>query len=310
MLHSRYFCSQSTNNLLKSINSIRGRHQVGVNSTNNNNNNNKRKQASSLSHLEVMNPNELVKRPRAMPQPSTISPTTSTPTTTNNPIMMSELFDYRAAIYQNYLRLFQQQQQQQPAMLNQARLREQLTSQLLAYFENNQNAYQQQLQLQQRLQEKKVEVLMSYNGTNESMLEPIVAGSGGVTPSPPPPSLSQPPTSSSVPPQPIKSSTLGELSSVLMSSEAIQNWCAKCNTYFRLTSDLVHHMRTLHRKDNRSNDTTTTSFRTASSLAESSSSSSLSSNHQRLVKSTGDFYFNLLLICLSKIFNWFYFYFR
>ena len=30
---------------------------------------------------------------------------------------------------------------------------------------------------------------------------------------------------------------------------AAQNWCAKCNTHFRLTSDLVYHMRTFHRKE-------------------------------------------------------------
>lgn len=29
----------------------------------------------------------------------------------------------------------------------------------------------------------------------------------------------------------------------------LQNWCAKCNTHFRLTSDLVYHMRTFHKKD-------------------------------------------------------------
>lgn len=29
----------------------------------------------------------------------------------------------------------------------------------------------------------------------------------------------------------------------------LQNWCVKCNTHFRLTSDLVYHMRTFHRKD-------------------------------------------------------------
>jgi hypothetical protein len=31
--------------------------------------------------------------------------------------------------------------------------------------------------------------------------------------------------------------------------QSIQNWCAKCNTHFRLTSDLVYHMRTFHRKE-------------------------------------------------------------
>lgn len=35
----------------------------------------------------------------------------------------------------------------------------------------------------------------------------------------------------------------------VLSAPALQNWCAKCNTQFRLTSDLVYHMRTLHRKD-------------------------------------------------------------
>lgn len=35
----------------------------------------------------------------------------------------------------------------------------------------------------------------------------------------------------------------------LLSTQSIQNWCAKCNSHFRLTSDLVYHMRTFHRKD-------------------------------------------------------------
>jgi len=30
---------------------------------------------------------------------------------------------------------------------------------------------------------------------------------------------------------------------------SLENWCAKCNTSFRLTSDLVYHMRTIHRKN-------------------------------------------------------------
>jgi hypothetical protein len=33
------------------------------------------------------------------------------------------------------------------------------------------------------------------------------------------------------------------------SIHSIQNWCAKCNSSFRLTSDLVYHMRTFHRKE-------------------------------------------------------------
>ena len=35
----------------------------------------------------------------------------------------------------------------------------------------------------------------------------------------------------------------------ILNSQPIQNWCAKCNSHFRLTSDLVYHMRTFHRKD-------------------------------------------------------------
>ena len=34
-----------------------------------------------------------------------------------------------------------------------------------------------------------------------------------------------------------------------LNSQSVQNWCAKCNTHFRLTSDLVYHMRTYHKKE-------------------------------------------------------------
>ena len=35
----------------------------------------------------------------------------------------------------------------------------------------------------------------------------------------------------------------------IINSQSVQNWCAICNTHFRLTSDLVYHMRTYHKKD-------------------------------------------------------------
>jgi len=263
MLHTRYFCSQSTNNLFnKSIHHSMIHSSIGQS--------NKRKQ-----QYEVMNPNELivgggaggggdVKRPR----------------------VISET-DYRTAIYQNYLRLYQQhqliqqqqqqhQQQQQPAIINQARLREQLTSQLLAYFEA---ANQQQKKLQQQ---SSVEVVCrneispkSNESCSNERIGPrrsVVTGESGLS-SPPGPGL-------------VKPSPTSELN-MLMSSQVIQNWCAKCNTYFRLTSDLVHHMRTFHRKDK---DTTTTAttrmtpneYRTPTSFVTSDSC-------QRLVKSTGEF---------------------
>ena len=34
-----------------------------------------------------------------------------------------------------------------------------------------------------------------------------------------------------------------------LNCQSVQNWCAKCNTHFRLTSDLVYHMRTYHKKE-------------------------------------------------------------
>ncbi len=33
----------------------------------------------------------------------------------------------------------------------------------------------------------------------------------------------------------------------IINTQTLQNWCAKCNTHFRLTTDLVFHMRTYHR---------------------------------------------------------------
>ena len=54
------------------------------------------------------------------------------------------------------------------------------------------------------------------------------------------------------PPVPvIKPPSLPDFNALLSSpaSVSLQNWCAKCNTHFRLTSDLVYHMRTFHKKD-------------------------------------------------------------
>jgi len=39
------------------------------------------------------------------------------------------------------------------------------------------------------------------------------------------------------------------LSASFPSMQLAQNWCAKCNTSFRMTSDLVYHMRTQHKHD-------------------------------------------------------------
>jgi len=39
------------------------------------------------------------------------------------------------------------------------------------------------------------------------------------------------------------------LSASFPSLQLAQNWCAKCNTSFRMTSDLVYHMRTHHKRD-------------------------------------------------------------
>jgi hypothetical protein len=39
------------------------------------------------------------------------------------------------------------------------------------------------------------------------------------------------------------------------SIHSAQNWCAKCNSHFRLTSDLVYHMRTFHKKEENNSDT-------------------------------------------------------
>lgn len=52
--------------------------------------------------------------------------------------------------------------------------------------------------------------------------------------------------------QPSSKSTNGgstTLSASFPSLQLAQNWCAKCNTSFRMTSDLVYHMRTHHKRD-------------------------------------------------------------
>jgi hypothetical protein len=61
----------------------------------------------------------------------------------------------------------------------------------------------------------------------------------------------------------------------IINTQTLQNWCAKCNTHFRLTTDLVFHMRTYHRT-NRKEDiltnispTTTNTTTTNLSLSDS-----------------------------------------
>lgn len=50
----------------------------------------------------------------------------------------------------------------------------------------------------------------------------------------------------SLPPAPAPSAA------VSMQTPLNQNWCAKCNATFRMTSDLVYHMRTHHKRETRS----------------------------------------------------------
>ena len=57
-----------------------------------------------------------------------------------------------------------------------------------------------------------------------------------------------------------------------------QNWCAKCNTHFRLTSDLVYHMRTFHKKEEKS-----------SNFVESKMISNLNSKAMALIKDNSQY---------------------
>jgi len=47
--------------------------------------------------------------------------------------------------------------------------------------------------------------------------------------------------------------TTNELNQMI-NTQTLQNWCAKCNTHFRLTTDLVFHMRTYHRNSKKDDD--------------------------------------------------------
>ncbi len=49
------------------------------------------------------------------------------------------------------------------------------------------------------------------------------------------------------------SASNGKKTQLAYEKASLQNWCAKCNTYFRLTSDLVYHMRTFHKKTESNN---------------------------------------------------------
>lgn len=46
----------------------------------------------------------------------------------------------------------------------------------------------------------------------------------------------------------IKSANAFEINQMI-NTQTLQNWCAKCNTHFRLTTDLVFHMRSFHRNN-------------------------------------------------------------
>ena len=72
---------------------------------------------------------------------------------------------------------------------------------------------------------------------------------GGATPFKAPPALAIP--SLTLPPAPPETANLGSLlpPSLALGMNA-SNTCAKCGVTFRMTSDLVYHMRTHHSKTN------------------------------------------------------------
>lgn len=43
--------------------------------------------------------------------------------------------------------------------------------------------------------------------------------------------------------------SVGPMPSTFAALNLTQNWCAKCNTSFRMTSDLVYHMRSHHKRE-------------------------------------------------------------
>ena len=233
MLHSRYFCSQSANNLIKSISSLIDH---------------KKQQQQQQQHHQTTNKRKL--------QSQQIEEIESKKSKTE--------VDFRnALVYQNYIRLFQHQQnlQQPQAMISQQqRLREQLTNQLLAYFEANANqmAVSTPAISPPTQQQQANSMSLFYEPTLAASAAAAMAMASGstATTTSPIPSASVSPVNLSSPQQhhitaapQLRGASLAELNQ-LISSQAIQNWCAKCNTYFRLTSDLVHHMRTYHRRDN------------------------------------------------------------
>jgi hypothetical protein len=227
MLHSRYFCSQNINNLLKS---------VSVQNLEN-----------KTDSIKRTNANASKRKQHYLVEPSQIVATKKKPKIeiTQTP----QIEPHHQTAYQNYLKLFQQSQQN---AINQVNLKEQLTNQLLAYFEANSSSITPQ-------------TVSLCNGFKENTLssnEPIIVS---------------------------KQPSLAELNQMI-SSQVIQNWCAKCNTYFRLTSDLVYHMRTYHRKDT-PNDQNHLSSKSCSSSSSSSwssasSASSISSVDSCRLKST------------------------
>lgn len=233
MLHSRYFCSQSANNLIKSISSLIDHKKQQQQQQQNHQTTNKRKlQSQQIEEIES-------KKSR------------------------TEVDFRNALVYQNYIRLFQHQQNlQQPQTMisQQQRLREQLTNQLLAYFEANANqmAVSTPAISPPTQQQQANSMSLFYEPTLAASAAAAMAMASGstATTTSPIPSASVSPVNLSSPQQhhhitaapQFRGASLAELNQ-LISSQAIQNWCAKCNTYFRLTSDLVHHMRTYHRRD-------------------------------------------------------------
>lgn len=227
MLHTRYFCSHNINNLLKQTGqwqeSTGKKKQTG----------NKRKHSTESESGE-----KCQKKYVKEEEPSQVE--TSNQACYVNPasnLLLQPFFLYQSA-YENYAKLLALSQGNPTACyqfyntLKDLSVKDYLASQLMSYIQSAGGAEQTR---------------SDFNTPSVSSMSPAE-------------SCSVECSGDNLPTQNHDKTIVGKSVDVnqVINSQTMQNWCAKCNTYFRLTSDLVYHMRTFHRKEEKTNANTNT----------------------------------------------------
>jgi hypothetical protein len=236
MLHTRYFCTFRLNNFF-------------MNKTMNQNLSNlessqpylKRKNEAEVVATEISpissnkkrrffqtNKSEWSSNQISPPQSSTFSSSSSVSESNEDISSFNHMLKSSQLNYYNNLAINPLSSAYSAFILNyykQVQIKDYLSNYLLTFLQNNQNIKQ----------------IISQPVISTSA--PSIPRAPLIVPSAPntPPTVSGPPS--------VASTSSSNLADMLTNPQRLQNWCAKCNTSFRLTTDLVYHMRTFHKKD-------------------------------------------------------------